>query len=473
MAYITLRKIHLFAASLAVILVMGSVRAMDDSGIRSLMAGVDHEVSFEPDNPESVKGIPVNFDNAATTPAFKSVLNAIADEMNTYAAIGRSYGSKSTISTERYNEYRDTVLKFFGADAKRGQDDKYTVIYVNNTTDGINRLSQMLVRDKNDLVITSRMEHHANDLPWRNRATVLHAEVDDHGRLDIDEVQRLLVENAGKVKLVSITAASNVTGYVNDVHDIARRAHKYGAKIVVDGAQIAAHKPFSMRGKTPEEDIDFFVFSAHKLYAPFGGGAIIGLKDELEMAPPAWRGGGNVQVVTDETVRLLEPPDRHEAGSPNYFGVVAMYQAMKEIQSDRVGGFDYLVRHEMQLLGKTVDALRTMPEVVMYNFCTDPACPTRDKCDQLGSERVGLVVFNVKGISSRVVAKELAKKGIATREGAFCAHTYAARLMNVSEDQLKRRGHPPRMIRVSFGIYNSEEEVDYFLDTLKEIIASK
>lgn len=466
-------KFSLVAVGLIVVLAAGSVWAMDSSGIRDLMAGVDHEVVFEPGNPESAKGIPVNFDNAATTPAFKSVLDAIRDEMDTYAAIGRSYGAKSTISTARYNEYRQTVLEFFGADAKRGQDDKYTVIYVNNTTDGLNRLSEMLVGGKDDLVITSRMEHHANDLPWRNRATVLHAEVDDHGHLDVAEVQRLLVENAGKVKLVSITAASNVTGYVNDVHDIARRAHKYGAKIVVDGAQIAAHKPFSMRGKTPEEDIDFFVFSAHKLYAPFGGGAIIGLQDELEIAPPAWRGGGNVQVVTDETVRLLEPPDRHEAGSPNYFGVVAMHQAMKEIMSDRVGGFDYLVHHEMQLLSKTVEAMRQMPEVEMYNFCTDRACPTRDKCDQIGEDRVGIVVFNVKGISSRVVAKELAQKGIATREGAFCAHTYAARLMKVSEDQLKRTGHPPRMIRVSFGIYNSEEEVDYFLKTLKEIIAAK
>lgn len=249
------------------------------------------------------------------------------------------------------------------------------------------------------------------------------------------------------MKLVSITAASNVTGYVNDVHDIARRAHKYGAKIVVDGAQIAAHKPFSMRGKTPDEDIDFFVFSAHKVYAPFGGGAIIGLKDELEIAPPAWRGGGNVQVVTDETVRLLEPPDRHEVGSPNYFGVVAMHQAMKEIMSDQVGGFDYLVRHEMQLLGKTVDAMRQMPEVEMYDFCTDPACPTRDKCNQLGSDRVGIVVFNVKGISSRVVAKELAQKGIATREGAFCAHTYAARFGRPVETHRPSTPHDPCQLR--------------------------
>lgn len=449
----------------------GKKQKTHSSTVRELMAGVDFVVPFDPSDKDSPKGIPINFDNAATTPAFKSVLAAIESEMNTYAAIGRSKGAKSSISTGRYEEYRKTVLQFFGARAKEGSPEKYSVSYTYSATDGMNRLANMLLRDKKDLVVSTRMEHHANDLPWRNRGTVLHAELDGHGRLDLDEVQRLLTENSGKIQVVTATAASNVTGYVNDVHEIARLAHKHGAKIVVDGAQIAAHKPFRMYGEDAAGDIDFFVFSAHKIYAPFGGGAIVGLKDELDKAPPAWRGGGNVSLVSDETDRLLDSPERHEAGSPNYFGVVAMQQAMKEIMSANIGGFDYVVEHEVGLLKKVVDAMREMPEIKMYNFCADPDCAWCGE-DAFAKNRVGVVVFNVKGMSSQTVAKDLALKGVALREGAFCAHPYAARLMGVSDEQMRRAGGPPRMLRLSFGIYNTEEEAEAFLKALQGLVAA-
>ncbi len=432
--------------------------------VRDLMAGVDHPVPFDPDDPGST-GIPINFDNAATTPAFKSVLRAIGDAMNTYGAIGRSYGAKSAISTEHYEKYRETVLEFFGMPKN---EKKYSVSYVGSATDGLNRLAAMLIRDKNDRVISTRMEHHADDLPWRARCTTLHAEVDSHGLLDMDEMRRLLAENHGNVRVVAVTAASNVTGYVNDVHEIARLAHRHGAKIVVDGAQIAAHKPFRMYGgNSPDDDIDFFTFSAHKVYAPFGGGAIIGLRDDLDVLPPAVRGGGNVALVTDETSRLLDSPERHEAGSPNYFGVVAMQAAMRQIAE--IGGFDSLVRHEVDLWKKVVHAMREMPEIQLYNYCSDPECPV---CGEKGLEknRVGVIVFNVRNMPSWETAEALARKGIALREGAFCAHAYVARLMGVSDERMKRAGGPPRMLRLSFGIYNSEEEADLFLKALKEVI---
>lgn len=440
----------------------------ESNSIRSLMAGVDYVLPFEPDNPDSATGIPINFDNAATTPAFKAVLESINDEMNTYAAIGRSFGAKSSISSKRYDAYRETALRYFGAQPRKGGQAKYSVSYVNGATDGFNRLANMLIRNKDDIVITTRMEHHANDLPWRNVATVLHAEVGPHGELDYDEIFRLLVENAGRVRVVSVTAASNVTGMVNDVHWIAGEAHKYGAAIVADCAQIAAHKPFSMYGETEEQDIDFAVFSAHKIYAPFGGGGIVGVREQLALLPPSWHGGGNVALVTDDTERLLDPPERHEPGSPNYFGVVAMHRAMEEILSDKVGGFDYLVKHEVELLDKIVQAMRDMPEIILYNFCSDPDCEWC-KPENYPAKRVGVVAFNVRGMSSRVVAKQLAAKGIALREGAFCAHTYVARLMDVADAKILRAGGPPRMLRLSFGIYNTREEVDSFLAALRQV----
>ncbi|MBQ1758010.1 MAG: aminotransferase class V-fold PLP-dependent enzyme, partial [Erysipelotrichaceae bacterium] len=161
-----------------------------------------------------------------------------------------------------YNETRDTVLKFLNADP-----DIYTCFYVNSTTDGLNKLASALVESEDDLILATRIEHHANDLSWRERCKVIYAEVDEQGRVIYEDIERLLTENEGKVKYVTITAASNVTGYVTDVHRVAKMAHAHGARIIVDGAQIVAHREFSMKGATPDEDIDFFVFSAHKMYS--------------------------------------------------------------------------------------------------------------------------------------------------------------------------------------------------------------
>lgn len=399
----------------------------------------------------------INFDNAATTPAFKSVLQRITDESGYYASIGRGRGQKSAHSTAAYQSCRDTVLRFFGAD-----NGEYEVIFVNNTTDGLNRLATMLLAENGgEYVLTSRMEHHANDLPWRAKTTVLHAEVDEKGRLDIADLERLLQENEGKVGFVTLTAASNVTGYENDIHRVARLAHQYGAKMIVDGAQIAAHRRLRMIGDGPEADIDFFVFSAHKMYAPFGGGAIIGRKADLAKLLPAWRGGATVDVVSDEAATLLPSPDRHEAGSPNYFGVIAMQQALEELSAI---GWDYIEDHERRLMAQTLGALKQMPEIELYGDCDNYA------------DRVGIVVFNVKGVPAGETAQFLADTAaIATRQGAFCSHPYVARLMGVSDEYMQsiHDDKIPSMVRVSFGVYTTPEEVDILLDTLRLLIAEK
>ena len=204
------------------------------------------------------------FDNAATTPAFKDVNEEVVEKLGTYAYVGQGKGQKSAAVTEFYEEARQTVLDFVHADPEL-----YTAFFCSNTTDGLNKLSSALVTDKNDMVLSSRMEHYANDLPWRNRGNTIYAEVDENGRLRLDEMERLL--DKYPVKYVSIIAASNVTGCVNDVHTLARMAHEHDALIIVDGAQLVPHRAFSLMGDTPEENIDFFVFSAHKMYAPYGG----------------------------------------------------------------------------------------------------------------------------------------------------------------------------------------------------------
>lgn len=427
-------------------------RQINLSDIRSHVIGVDTEIELE----DGSKTPAINFDNAATTPAFDIVVDEINSQLAFYGSIGRGHGQKSVHSTEIYEAGRETIMDFFTADPT-----KYTVFYCGNTTDGINKLSSALITDKSDIVLTSRMEHHANDLPWRHRATPVYADVDDKGRLLLDDVERLLTENA--VKYVSITATSNVTGYVNDVHAIAKLAHQHGAQIIVDGAQIAAHRAFDMTGSSEDEQIDFFLFSAHKMYAPFGGGAVIGLSDVLNEHLPQFYGGGTVDVVSDHSETYLSAPARYEAGSPNYPGVVAMIMAMDILKEV---GFDHIVDHEQILLRKTIDGLLAIPNVTLYGDVENI------------DDKVGLVVFNIEGMAHGAVAEELAQRhGIATRQGAFCSHPYVWRLLDIPDNEIveimQEEGPDlPGMVRASFGIYNNEEEVDTFLETIRAIAAN-
>ena len=416
--------------------------------IRDMILGLDALVRLD----DGKLAPAVNLDNAATTPPFKEVVREVERKLICYGSIGRGKGQKSEYSTQVFANGRDIVKDFVG-----GASNIYTVIYTGNTTDAINKLSSALIESDEDIVLTTRMEHHANDLPWRERARVVYAEVDGNGRLIVDDIEQILKIYDGKIKLVSVTAASNVTGYVNDVHYIAKLAHRYGAKIVVDGAQIVAHRAFSMLGKTAEENIDFFVFSAHKMYSPFGGGAIVGLTEVLNKHLPMFYGGGMVEAVCDDSVVFAPAPDRYEAGSPNYPGVVGMLKAMEILK--RIG-FDYIARHEQHLLRKTLDGLRSIPGVTLYAD------------NENISDRVGIVAFNLRGIKSGDLADMLAgHRAIAVRHAAFCAHPYVRRL--TGEPETVPCTPPEGMVRVSFGIYNDEKDVDCLIAAVKEILCGK
>ena len=407
----------------------------------------------------------VNLDNAATTPPFKAVAEEVQRQLRYYGSVGRGTGQKSRHSSVVYAEGRGTVLDFVNAD--KG---KYSVFYANSTTDGINKLASALTnpKDRNGehideevLVVSTRMEHHANDLPWRERAHTVHAEVDaETGRLILADFERLLQHDAYRrmVKYVAVTAASNVTGYVNDVHAIAKSAHKHGAKIIVDGAQIVAHREFSMAGKDRDEDIDFFVFSAHKMYSPYGGGAVVGLKDVLNDRLPQYYGGGMVVTVNDDAVIYADEPDLYEAGSPNVPGVVGM---LKAIGTLREIGFGYIEKHEQVLLRRALDGLSEIKGVRLYG-----------DSKQI-SDRVGILVFNIDGQAPECVANELARRaGIAVRHAAFCAHPYVRRLER--QDWLGDSCRPPAgMVRASFGVYTTEEDVDLLVSTVREIAESR
>ena len=452
----TLKAIAVLILSTCVLAGCGQTAAPEDSSgytidnIRDYVVGLDEKMELESGKTKAV----TDFDNAATTPALQPVMDEVDEQLKKYGSIGRGFSPKSDYSTDLYNNTRDKVLEFIGADP-----DQYTVFYVNNTTDGLNKLASALIEDKSDLVLTTRIEHHSNDLPWRENGTVIYAEVDDQGRVMYDEIENQLKNN--KVKYVSVTAASNVTGYVTDVHRVAKLAHKYGAKIIVDGAQIVAHRKFSMMGASPDENIDFFVFSAHKMYSPYGGGAVVGLTEELMSHMPKFYGGGTIHIVGDDWVEYAEPPKSYEAGSPNYPGVIGMGKAIDILEEI---GFDNIEEHEKALNRRLVDGLLKMDNSIVYGDSEDL------------SDRVGVITFNFSDVNSYLVAEQLSHHyGIATRRGAFCANPYVWRLYGLSDEEVHNFAecsdvNTPGMIRVSFGIYNTEEEGDYMIKVLTEPI---
>ena len=452
------------AAFLMILAMLASCSAIAESpeeqitldNIRDYVVGLDTPVILE----DGTEKILINFDNAATTPALRPVQEAINQELLMYGSIGRGFSGKSNHSTDVYHEVKEKVLDFVGINPKE-YPWTYDVFYVNNTTDGLNKLASALISGPDDLVLCTRIEHHANDLPWRERCNVIYAEVDELGRVIYDDIERLLQENEGKVKYVCVTAASNVTGYITDVHRVAKMAHAHGARIVVDGAQIVAHRAFSMKGETPEEDIDFFVFSAHKMYSPYGGGAVIGPIEVLNEHQPEFYGGGTVHIVADDWVSYKQAPEVYEAGSPNYPGVVGLGKAIDILQSV---GFDAIQEHEQKLIRRMMDGLLKLDNIIVYGDTENI------------SDRVGVVTFNFSDLNSYNLAFNLSRYGgIATRRGAFCAHPYVWRLMGIPQEDLESYvdcadGATPGMIRISFGIYNTEEEVDEFLRILPEII---
>ena len=390
----------------------------------------------------------IYLDNASTTPPLKVVVDEVVRQLAHYGSIGRGSGRNAEISTNIYEHGRDAIKKFFGADSE-----KYTAFYTNNTTDGINKLASALTNtDKPVLVVSTRMEHHSNDLPWKERAHVEYVEVDQEGHLILGDFVKILGQDRYKdmEKYVTVTAASNVTGYINPVHAIARIAHGYGAKIIVDGAQIAAHRPFSMMGKSEEEDIDFFVFSAHKMYSPFGGGAVIGLTNVLNNHIPEFYGGGTVITVDDDHATYTQAPELYEAGSPNFPAVVGMLKSMEVLSSM---GFGRIQRHQDELFRQALNGLSTISEVILYgsNYV----------------DKVSIIPFNICGINPQVAAERLSKEyGISLRYAAFCAHPYVRRL---TKTQHEAGSVPEGMLRASIGIYNTSSDITTLIKGCKAL----
>lgn len=376
-------------------------------------------------------------DNAATAQRPQCVIDAEAEFYRKHNANPlRGLYPLSVEATGVYEDAREAVRAFIGAKSTE------EIIFTRNTTESLNLVaySYGLSRVKaGDEVLVSIMEHHSDLLPWQmvckqTGAQLKFMECEPDGRLDLKKVEQLLTD---KTKIVAIAQVSNVLGREYPVREIAEMAHKKGAVIVVDGAQSTPHMAVDVKAL----DADFFAFSGHKVYGPMGIGVLYGKKALLEAMPPFLTGGEMIESVTREGATYAELPHKFEAGTVNAAGAAGLHAALECVQ--RIG-FDKIHERELALTTRAMEAMRRMEHIHILGS-DDPA------------EHTGIVTFTVDGVHPHDISEILASDGVAIRAGHHCA-----------QPLLKHLGFSSTA-RASFAFYNTEEEADRLIDSLKTL----
>jgi cysteine desulfurase/selenocysteine lyase len=382
----------------------------------------------------------VYLDNAATSQKPSSVIQTLVDYYEGYNAnVHRGLHALSMESTQRYEEAREKVVRFIGAP------DSENLIFVRNTTEGINLVASTWAAANigpGDEILLTEMEHHSNLVPWQRLAKDKDARlrfipVTDEGTLDLSNLDALLNH---RTKLVSMTHMSNVLGTINPVKDIAQKAHAVGALILIDAAQSVPHMPVDVT----DLGCDFLAFSSHKMLGPTGIGGLYVSSSVLEQMEPFLSGGEMVQEVTFDSATWNDLPMRFEAGTPNIAGTIGLGAAVDYLDSL---GMDQVHKHETQLTGYALDALKELSED--FNFY-GPADL---------SIRGGIISFYSPDVHPHDLGTLLDREGIAIRAGHHCA-------MPLTRDKLGVAA----TVRASFYIYNTEEEVDLLVAALKKAL---
>jgi cysteine desulfurase/selenocysteine lyase len=368
----------------------------------------------------------VYLDNAATTQKPRQVLDAIRryyEEEN--ANVHRGVHLLSELATRAYEGARARVGRFLGTP------DPAEIIFVRGATEAVNLVAQTFARARlaaGDEVLVTELEHHSNIVPWQlvaheKGARVAAVPITDAGDLDLDAFDRLL---GPRVKMLAVGHVSNALGTVNPVAELVRRAHARGVPVLVDGAQAAPHLALDV----PRLGADFYVLSGHKMYAPTGIGVLWGRRDHLEAMPP-WQGGGDmIRSVTFEGSTWAGLPHRLEAGTPHIAGAVGLAAAMDYLAAI---GLDLVAAHESALVARAEAALRAVPDVRILGT---PA------------ERAAVLSFLVADVHPHDIGTVLDRHGVAVRAGHHCA-----------QPLMKRLG-VPATARASFGLYNTEADVE-------------
>jgi len=398
----------------------------------------------------------INLDYAATTPALVAAVRAVERAIPWYASLHRGGGRKSSVSTTLFEEARAAVARFVSCE------DASDVIFVRNTTEAANLLAAAL--PSGTRVLCSPSEHHANLLPWR-RHRVDHLPFTTSAAAFLDAAAKSLEaahRSGDPFSLVAITGASNVTGEVPPVAELARLAHGRGALVFVDGAQLAPHRPLDVGVL----DVDFLAFSGHKIYAPFGTGALVSRAGGLADGSPLLHGGGAVRLVTLNDAAWAPSPRRYEAGTPNLLGAVALGAACNALTAF---GMEEVAAQERALASVLWAGLDAIPGVHQLRQWRD------------APDRVGVAAFTADGWAAHELGAHLGARGIAVRAGSFCAHPLVSHLLGIAPshtDRLLREISDggdvsiPGAVRASVGLGTTRAEIDTFLRVVREALAA-
>jgi cysteine desulfurase/selenocysteine lyase len=373
----------------------------------------------------------VYLDNASTT----QTPRIITDAMNKYysenrANVHRALYDLGERATEQYEDARKKIAAFINADPDE-------IIFTSGTTHGLNLLAYTLNFKKGDNIVLTRLEHHANLIPWQTvskctGAELRFIELTPEYELDLESAKKLIDQNT---KLVSLSGLSNSLGVHTPVETLTKLAHQYNALTIIDAAQLVAHEPIDVK----KLDCDFLVFSGHKMYGPTGIGVLYGKKEKLEKLEPFFFGGEMIKEVNYETSTWADLPAKFEGGTPNIAGAIGLAAAVDFINEL---GYETIVSHEQELIEYLFDKLPAYTKVIG---------PVSSK------DRAGIVSFTIDGIHPHDIGEILNRDSIAIRSGHHCTMP----LMKY----LKLSG----TARVSFGIYNSKEDIDKLIVSLDNV----
>lgn len=392
---------------------------------------------YKKDFPLLMQDRTIYFDNSATSQRPQCVIDAEMDfYLNHNANPLRGSYPLSVEATDLYENARASVAEFINAANAR------QIVFTRNTTESMNLIaySYGLSNVKaGDEILVSIMEHHSNLLPWqmvcRNTgATLRFIDCEQDGSVDLDKVRELITD---KTKIVAITQVSNVLGRVNPIAEIAKMAHEKNAVIVVDGAQSIPHMAVDVQAL----DADFFAFSGHKVFGPMGIGVLYGKKEHLKKMPPFMYGGEMIDSVTRFDARYAEVPHKFEGGTVNAAGAAGLAAAIRYVDSI---GFDYMHERELAVTKRALEGMKAIPHVNILGS---------DKAE----EHTGILTFTVDDVHPHDVSEILISDGIAVRAGHHCAQPLLNHL-GVSSTT-----------RASFMFYNTEAEVDTFLESLSSV----
>lgn len=379
-----------------------------------------------------------NLDHAASTPALVTVKTAVDTALETYSSVHRGNGYASKVTSGWYEQAREEVASFVGA----REDD--TVIFTRNTTDSLNLLARSLPRDTT--VVVFETEHHSTLLPWKGVRTVtlpVPSSV-EHAFL---ELETALEQVTTRHRLIVVAGASNVTGELWPLAEVVRLARRHGARVAVDAAQLAPHRAIDIAAT----GVDYVAFSGHKLYAPYGAGVLAGRSDWLDAAAPYLRGGGATARVTTAGPTWATGASRHEGGSPNVIGAIALAAACATITANRAA----IEAHEAGLLAQLRPGLAAIPGVDTWSIFGDD------------HDRVGVVAFTIERLDSSLVSAILsAEHGIGVRDGKFCAHLLVDALLEDPWGEV-----PATAVRISLGLGSTAEHIERVLAAVADLAA--